>query len=127
MFSLDSIPLASTFFVPELLCLFCVISVLSGVYTLWRSPRENYPRGPTAWPFIGNVQILSHKPHLKLFNLKDTYGDVFSLKLGTQDVVVVCSLAGIQEGLQDRGEKFAERPNSLVYNALYNGNRQNGM
>ncbi|CAN1332915.1 (S)-N-methylcoclaurine 3'-hydroxylase isozyme 1 (Fragment) [Linum perenne] len=49
------------------------------------------PSGPYQWPLIGNIFQLGTNPHLTLTHFAQSYGPLFSLKLGTQLVVVASS------------------------------------
>lgn len=113
-----SIKLPNVFF---LALTFCV----SFVY-LWRKQLLNYPPGPISLPFIGNLDFFKSKSYIRIANLKEIYGDIFSLKAGKWDVVVVCSKEGIIEGLTDPDNNFDGRPDFLAFHNLFMGNRQLG-
>lgn len=114
-----SIKLPNVFF---LALTFCV----SFVY-LWRKQLLNYPPGPISLPFIGNLDFFKSKSYIRIANLKEIYGDIFSLKAGKWDVVVVCSKEGIIEGLTDPDNNFDGRPDFLAFHNLFMGNRQLGI
>ncbi|XP_061162694.1 cytochrome P450 2F5-like [Saccostrea echinata] len=105
-----------------LLLTFCV----SLVY-LWRKQRTNYPPGPISFPFIGNLDFFKSKSHIRVANLRELYGDIFSIKAGKWNIVVVCSQEGILEGLTDPDNNFDGRPNFTVFHNLFMGNRQRGI
>jgi len=98
---------------------------LSFIY-LWRKSPSNYPPGPRCLPYIGYIDFFKSKSHIRLSNLKDKYGDVYSLRAGKYDMVVVCSLQGIFEGLALDQDKFLGRPDFHTSKSLFFGNRQRG-
>ncbi|KAJ6393729.1 hypothetical protein OIU77_023044 [Salix suchowensis] len=51
------------------------------------------PPGPYPWPILGNILQLGNKPHISLTHFSKIYGPLFSLRLGTQLVVVGSSQA----------------------------------
>ncbi|KAK9141094.1 hypothetical protein Scep_010775 [Stephania cephalantha] len=57
-----------------------------------QSNTKGLPPGPKPWPIVGNLLQLGDKPHAQFAQLAETYGgDLFSLKLGSQTVVVASS------------------------------------
>ncbi|XP_078619282.1 steroid 17-alpha-hydroxylase/17,20 lyase-like isoform X2 [Branchiostoma floridae x Branchiostoma japonicum] len=75
--------------------------------------RWRMPPGPFFWPVIGNLSLFSGKSYLTFIDLAKTYGDVFSLKMGMTDVVVLNSLDAVKEAFVKKGEDFAGRPKML--------------
>lgn len=73
--------------------------------------------------FIGNLDFFKFKLYIWIVNLKEIYGDIFSLKVGKWDVVVVCLKEGIIEGLIDFDNNFDGRLDFLVFYKLFMGNR----
>ncbi|KAK9159742.1 hypothetical protein Syun_006083 [Stephania yunnanensis] len=57
-----------------------------------QTSTKGLPPGPKPWPIVGNLLQLGEKPHAQFAELAETYGgDLFSLKLGSQTVVVASS------------------------------------
>jgi cytochrome P450 len=52
-----------------------------------------FPPGPYPWPILGNILQLGDKPHITLTHFAKIHGPIFSLRLGTQLVVVGSSQA----------------------------------
>ncbi|XP_066275013.1 steroid 17-alpha-hydroxylase/17,20 lyase-like isoform X2 [Branchiostoma lanceolatum] len=75
--------------------------------------RWRMPPGPFFWPIIGNLFSFGGQFFLTFIDLAKTYGDVFSLKLGMTDVVVLNSLDAVKEALVKKGVDFAGRPKTL--------------
>ncbi|XP_070566462.1 steroid 17-alpha-hydroxylase/17,20 lyase-like [Ptychodera flava] len=67
------------------------------------------PPGPSSLPLVGNAFNLDLKyPHRSLAELSKKYGDIFSVKLGTDRVVILNSSEVIKEAY--RGRDIASRP-----------------
>ncbi|XP_077978039.1 steroid 17-alpha-hydroxylase/17,20 lyase-like [Glandiceps talaboti] len=67
------------------------------------------PPGPSSFPLIGNALSIDIKtPHQSLLELSKKYGDIFSVKLGTERVVILNSVEVIKEAY--RGSDIADRP-----------------
>ena len=68
---------------------------------------KNYPPGPFPLPIIGNIV---RNPAYKSFSeLTKKYGDVFSVSLGMNRVVVVNSIELAHEALITKAEQFSGR------------------
>ncbi|KAF8380317.1 hypothetical protein HHK36_027799 [Tetracentron sinense] len=83
--------------------LMLVIFFLSSVLylALRRSEKQiNLPPGPYPWPILGNLLQLGRKLHIDLASMAETNGPIFSLRLGTQPVVVASSPAVAAEILK---------------------------
>ncbi|OQV17436.1 putative Cytochrome P450 2H2 [Hypsibius exemplaris] len=65
--------------------------VLLGLLHLWRklSRPPNYPPGPPALPFFGNLLSLGGRPERKILEWKEKYGDVLGMFNGRTRVVVL--------------------------------------
>ncbi|GBO01004.1 hypothetical protein AVEN_156456-1, partial [Araneus ventricosus] len=83
----------------EILVGFCALFLTYAVILLIRDAKSNYPPGPMGLPFIGYLPFLSEDVHLDLIQLGKKYGDVFSIRLGFQNVVVLHGGDAIREGL----------------------------
>ncbi|EEF51100.1 (S)-N-methylcoclaurine 3'-hydroxylase isozyme 1 [Ricinus communis] len=67
------------------------------------------PPGPFQWPVLGNILQLGNKPHISLTHFARIYGSVFSLKLGTQLVVVGSTREAAMEILKTRDRTLSGR------------------
>ncbi|XP_019639175.1 PREDICTED: steroid 17-alpha-hydroxylase/17,20 lyase-like [Branchiostoma belcheri] len=74
--------------------------------------RRRMPPGPIPWPIIGNRSAFQGKFHLTFIELAKKYGDVFSLRRGMTDVVVLNSEAAVREALVEKSVEFAGRPHA---------------
>ena len=107
------------------LFLLILLIVLSIVY-LTRQHAAQFPNGPWGFPLIGNYRILQTRPHIRLSQLVEKFGDVFSIKVGRQKVVIVSSWEGISEGLVKKSLKMSGRPRNLIKNMFHGGMWQGG-
>ena len=76
------------------------------------SKLKNYPPGPFPLPVIGNLHLMSLKPHETFRDLGKKYGDVFSISFGMQRLVIVNSIEATREALITKGTHFAGRPSN---------------
>lgn len=74
------------------------------------------PPGPIPWPVIGNLALLGQYdvPFEGFSEIAKTYGDVYSLTLGTTRCVIVNSVDTMKEVLNENGIYFGGRPNFEV-------------
>ncbi|KAI9441797.1 cytochrome P450 [Lactarius indigo] len=69
-----------------------------------------YPPGPPSWPIIGNLlDVPKLSPWLTYMNMSKKYGDVISIRVFGQVVVVLRSPTAIKDLLERRGELYADR------------------
>ncbi|CAK6970127.1 cytochrome P450 2F2-like [Scomber scombrus] len=96
-----------------LLC-FCVCFLLAQFIS--RRPK-NFPPGPTVLPFLGNVLSLSLENPLSDFErLRKTYGNVYSLYIGSKPAVIINGLKAMKEAMVTKATEFAGRPQDLYVN-----------
>ncbi|CAI0625994.1 unnamed protein product [Linum tenue] len=76
--------------------------------------RTDRPPSPPSLPFIGHLHLLNQPVHRTLQALSTKYGAVFSLALGTRNVVVISSPSLAEECLAKNDLVFANRPDDLI-------------
>ncbi|KAK8088537.1 cytochrome P450 [Apiospora hydei] len=98
----------------------CLSILVASLVTLVRfslkslRPR-NYPPGPPALPFIGNVHhFATPKPFLKFAEWRAKYGDIIGLKTGPGNLVVLNSARLVRDLLDKRGSIYSGRPNDYI-------------
>ncbi|XP_035662482.1 cytochrome P450 2U1-like [Branchiostoma floridae] len=94
------------------------VSLFAVLFVTWLMDyirRWRMPPGPFPWPVIGNLSMFSGKSHLTFIDLAKKYGDVFSLKKGMTDVVVLNSVDAVREALVEKSVAFAGRPHLQSY------------
>ncbi|KAA8590515.1 hypothetical protein FQN60_014449 [Etheostoma spectabile] len=81
-----------------------------------RRPK-NFPPGPPILPILGNILHLRLENPLKDFErLRKSYGNVYSLFLGTRPAVIINGMKAIKEALVTKGTDFAGRPQDVFIN-----------
>ncbi|XP_028263239.1 cytochrome P450 2F2-like [Parambassis ranga] len=87
------------------------------VFHLKSRRPKNFPPGPHVLPVIGNVLHMSLENPLKgLEKLRKSYGDVYSLFIGSKPAVVINGLKAIKEAMVIKAADFAGRPQGLFIN-----------
>ncbi|KAI8517679.1 cytochrome P450 2 sub U member 1 [Branchiostoma belcheri] len=82
-------------------------------------PRRNLPPYPAGRvPVIGHLLALGRAPHLKLTAWRRQYGDVFTVRMGMEDVVILNGYTAVKDALVDRSELFASRPQNYMFDAI---------
>ena len=88
------------------------VLLLAGVW--WVSTRRHpgLPPGPgPALPVLGHLHLLARQdPRAPFRAWRARYGDVFSLRLGQQLVVVLNGYRVIREALVENSTVFSDRP-----------------
>uniref|UniRef100_A0AAQ6ITU8 Cytochrome P450, family 2, subfamily N, polypeptide 13 n=1 Tax=Anabas testudineus TaxID=64144 RepID=A0AAQ6ITU8_ANATE len=103
--------------------LFFIFTVLLIVHFVNKKDPPNFPPGPLALPFLGNVFNIEHKqPHIYLTKLADVYGNVFCIRLGRHKTVFVSGWKMVKEALVTQADNFVDRPYSPMANRIYSGN-----
>ncbi|KIW87145.1 uncharacterized protein Z519_12256 [Cladophialophora bantiana CBS 173.52] len=73
--------------------------------------NRNMPPGPPTLPIIGNLHQIPKKDiHLHHQKWAKEYGPIFSLKLGSQDVIILASGDMIKRLVDKRSGNYADRP-----------------
>ncbi|XP_074524026.1 cytochrome P450 2J2-like [Halichoeres trimaculatus] len=90
--------------------LFCVVFILTTDYIKNRRPAS-FPPGPWAFPIVGNMFSVDHnKAHESITQLAQKYGDVYSLRMGQEWLVVLNGSGILKEALVNQGDSLADRP-----------------
>ncbi|XP_068921875.1 cytochrome P450 2K6-like [Petaurus breviceps papuanus] len=98
------------------------IFILNIKLTLTQSLKRHSPPGPRPLPIIGNLHILNLKrPYQTMLKLSQTYGSIFSLRLGGQKVVVLSGYETVKDALVNHSEDFGERAHTPIFEKLFEG------
>jgi len=99
--------------------LFICVALLIFDYLKYKNASD-FPPGPLALPFVGSMfSIDMAQPHVSLSKLAEVYGNVFSVRLGIHQWVVVSGYKMVKEALVTQAENFADRPYSPLQNRVY--------
>ncbi|XP_033182162.1 cytochrome P450 1B1-like [Anabas testudineus] len=77
--------------------------------------------GPFAWPVVGNAMQLGQMPHITFTKLAKRYGNVYQIRLGCSDIVVLNGERAIRQALIQHSTEFAGRPNFVSFQAVSGG------
>ncbi|XP_022246307.1 cytochrome P450 18a1-like, partial [Limulus polyphemus] len=91
-------------FATTLLSAACIFLLFRWILTRFR----NFPPGPVGLPIVGYLPFLGKKAFLDFIELSKKYGNVFSLRLGSQNVVVLCDFLAVKEAMNK--DAFLDRP-----------------
>ena len=78
------------------------------------------PAGPWGLPVVGYLPFLGAQPHETFMRLKEKYGDVFAVQIGSFQCIVVNGRSAIKDMLLNSVGVFDSRPQFYSY-ALRNG------
>lgn len=109
------------------LLLFLVIFILVADYIKNRQPAS-FPPGPRALPVIGNMLSVDHKRlHESCVQLAEKHGNVFSLRMGQDWIVVLNGFKAVKEVLVNQGDSVVDRPLQSLQIDIWNGERDLGV
>lgn len=77
--------------------------------------------GPFAWPLVGNAMQLGQMPHITFSRLAKKYGNVYQIRLGCNDIVVLNGYTAIRQALVQHSKEFAGRPNFISFQIISGG------
>ncbi|XP_064881760.1 cytochrome P450 1B1-like [Oncorhynchus nerka] len=77
--------------------------------------------GPFAWPVVGNAMQLGQMPHITFSKLAKKYGNVYQIRLGCNNIVVLNGDTAIREALVQHSTEFAGRPNFVSFQMISGG------
>jgi cytochrome P450 family 307 subfamily A len=87
--------------------------------------------GPKPWPIIGSLHLMAAAqmkgmiPYAAFTALKNIYGNVFSITLGTTKCIVINDEKTVREVLITKDSDFDSRPDFKRFDALFGGDKQN--
>ncbi|XP_077998175.1 cytochrome P450 2U1-like [Glandiceps talaboti] len=84
---------------------------------IFRRPR-NLPPGPIGLPIIGSLFTLGRKPYKTFLEWSQVYGDVMSVRLGTELVVVLNSHEAIKDAFVKQAAAFSSKV-SILHHHLF--------
>uniref|UniRef100_A0A2N9HSY0 Cytochrome P450 n=1 Tax=Fagus sylvatica TaxID=28930 RepID=A0A2N9HSY0_FAGSY len=76
--------------------------------------RPKLPPSPPSLPILGHLHLIKKPIHRTFHRLSQKYGKVFSIKFGSQLVVIVSSPSAVEECFTKNDVILANRPRSLI-------------
>lgn len=98
-----------------------VVQWWRGRQMLKKYPGYKLPPGPRGFPLVGSIFSLGRNPHLTFMEMAKKYGDVFTINLAGQNVLVVNGFEAVREALVKQSTIFAGRPHLALTQELTEG------
>lgn len=76
-----------------------LLATIVSYFYLGRNSKSNLPPGPTGWPIVGYIPILTDLAHLDFIELSKKYGNVIRVRLGMNECVILNDNASACEAL----------------------------
>nr|XP_018678754.1 PREDICTED: trans-cinnamate 4-monooxygenase-like [Musa acuminata subsp. malaccensis] len=108
---------AAKSFFPDLSPFFLSLPLLLLLpFALFSGSGSDTPPGPVSFPIVGNwLQVGNDLNHRNLVDMAKKYGNVFLLRLGARNLVVVSDPKLATEVLHTQGVEFGSRPRNVVW------------
>ncbi|XP_060604951.1 cytochrome P450 1A1-like [Ruditapes philippinarum] len=78
-------------------------------WTKWFS-KKRYPPGPWGFPILGHLPLLGEKPELKYLQWRRKYGDIFRIRFGSWETIIVNGHEAIKDAAERKDDAFSGRP-----------------
>ncbi|KAF8889650.1 cytochrome P450 [Infundibulicybe gibba] len=103
-----------------------VYHIILWVYKSW-ARGANVPQGPPTFPILGNIMVMPKaRLHIKFMEWAKAYGDVFSLKIINQIIIVISSPTHFHELIDKRSVSSSNRPKSILADMITPNNMNMG-
>lgn len=114
---------------------FSTLSVLISTFTisilvfhfLWLNKRKLYPKGPIGLPIFGHLPFFGRYPPGTFSRWRHKYGDVFRIRMGSWETVVVNGYKAIKEAAEKPDDAFSSRPDFTTLNILQKVNGETSL
>ncbi|XP_062858193.1 cytochrome P450 2J2-like [Trichomycterus rosablanca] len=100
-------------------CLVGIVVFLLLLDIIRNKNPPKFPPGPMPLPFVGN--IITALDFKTIDKLTKEYGDVFSLRLGSEKTVFISGYKMVKEALVTQLDSFADRPVIPLFQKLFKG------
>ncbi|XP_039271391.2 cytochrome P450 2J6-like isoform X1 [Styela clava] len=101
------------------LLLFLITTLCFLLYCAWLRKRpKRFPPGPLGLPLVGYAPFLGKNPAITYMNMKNKYGSIFSVRIGSKDWIVLNDYKSIYEAYVTQGHAFSGRPNVVILDVL---------
>ncbi|XP_063803849.1 cytochrome P450 1B1-like [Pseudophryne corroboree] len=106
---------------PALMISFMFLICLEACMWVRSHGQKKCPPGPFPWPFVGNAMQLGQMPHQTFCKMARRYGNIFKIKLGRRDIVVLNGQSTIKQALVKHSADFAGRPDFTSFKIISGG------
>ena len=89
---------------------FVVTPVVVKLAMMANKKRYKLPPGPRGLPLVGYLPFFGKDPPVTFMELRKTYGDVISIRMGSWPTIVINGREAIREALVTKGDDFSGRP-----------------
>ena len=79
-----------------------------------RTKHKHHPPSPPSLPILGHLRLIKKPLHRTLYHFSQKYGNIFSLRFGSQLVVIVSSPSVVEECFTKNDIILANRPHFLA-------------
>ncbi|KAJ8388423.1 hypothetical protein AAFF_G00132990 [Aldrovandia affinis] len=100
-------------------CLLFLLTFLLIADILKNKNPPKFPPGPWPLPFLGNV--FTGVDFRTMEKLAEEFGNVFSLRRGSEKIVFISGYKMVKEALVKHGENFADRPVIPLFHEVFKG------
>ncbi|XP_045181722.2 cytochrome P450 1A1-like [Mercenaria mercenaria] len=83
-----------------------------------RSKGKRYPKGPMGLPIVGHLPFFGRHPPSTFMKWWKSYGNVFSIRLGSWNAVVVNGYKAVKAAAEHPNDAFSGRPNFVSAEVL---------
>ncbi|KAF9493031.1 hypothetical protein BDN71DRAFT_1450880 [Pleurotus eryngii] len=112
--------------VASMLLLGIIYRIIRVVFPMGRRSTD-MPPGPSTTPILGNaMEMPRQRLHLQFSKWAKVYGDVFSLKVFNQTIIVVNSPSKVQDVLDKHSLSSSNRPMSTLADMVTPNNMNMG-
>jgi hypothetical protein len=103
-------------FILGIICM--VLMMVHFLNRLHQTRNKIYPNGPFGFPIVGHLPLFGNYPPETFMKWWKTYGDVFSIRLGSWNAVVVNGYNAVKEAGEHPDDAFSGRPNFVSMDIL---------
>ncbi|XP_056419485.1 uncharacterized protein LOC130360954 [Hyla sarda] len=99
-----------------------LLLLINFFYQRIKQKGRKFPPGPYPLPLVGNIFSMNMaRPYKSFQKFAEQYGSVFSLRIGTEEMVILSGYDTVKDALINHAEEFAGRPCWPVYEELRKG------
>jgi cytochrome P450 len=97
---------------------FTVFITVLFLQRLLQNRDKRYPNGPFGFPIVGHLPLFGNNPPKTFMKWWQIYGDVFSIRLGSWNTVVVNGYNAVKSAAEHPDDAFSGRPNFVSMDIL---------